>query len=224
MSNKLLKVPFHGNDVLAVEKDGRIYVAMKPICEAIGLDWSCQLRNIKNDKVLQKTMVVMTIVAGTGSGREMVCLPLEYLNGWLFKVPASRYTGEQRKVIMLYQKECYQALYDYWHNGGAVNSRLDEQQAGNVIGRIAEAGEGRFGDTLISILQAVAQRLDLDAETIRELDRRNGFLENFCPKTKPFQISDITGRSRDRYVRGYFTSNKSGKLIASLGLQLELPL
>ena len=53
--------------------------------------WNKQLELIKRDPVLYSTMTIMGIVAVDGKERDMVCLPLEYLNGWLFKVPASRY-------------------------------------------------------------------------------------------------------------------------------------
>ena len=40
----------------------------------------------------------------------MVCLPLDYLNGWLFKINANRYKGDRRALIIKYQKECYRVL------------------------------------------------------------------------------------------------------------------
>lgn len=43
--------------------------------------------------------------------RTMTCLPLDYLNGWLFGVNASRIKDrEVRKRLIDYQKECYQVL------------------------------------------------------------------------------------------------------------------
>jgi hypothetical protein len=55
----------------------------------------------------------------------MVTLPLEYLNGWLFKVNAGRYkpNDPRREVIIRYQRECFLALYSYWHQGAALNPR-----------------------------------------------------------------------------------------------------
>jgi hypothetical protein len=112
--NKIKKVPFNGDKILVVEKDDKKYVAMKPITEALGLDWSGQLRIIRNDPVLNEGMDV-TSIPSKGGSQEMVCLPLEYLNGWLFKIPALRYTGCRREAIIKYQRECYQALYRYFH-------------------------------------------------------------------------------------------------------------
>ena len=41
--SEIVNVPFYGQNLVAVEKNGRIYVAMKPIVEAIGLEWNKQL-------------------------------------------------------------------------------------------------------------------------------------------------------------------------------------
>jgi hypothetical protein len=50
-----------------------------------------------------------------GKQYEMVCLPLDYLNGWLFKINANRYKGDDRReVIIRYQRECYRVLADHF--------------------------------------------------------------------------------------------------------------
>lgn len=221
--NEIMKIPFHGNEIIAVEKDGKKYVAMKPIAEAIGLDWDSQKRNISNDPVLSSVKVVMTSTGTDGKKYDMVCLPLEYLNGWLFKVPACRYTGKRRQVIELYQRECYQALYDYWHNGGAVNPRLDENQAVDMVGKVADAGEGRFSAEFSSLMKTVCERLEENAKALDRATRKIVFMDNFQPKGKPYALSDITGRPKDRFVRSYFTSNPRAKLLAALAMIPDLP-
>jgi len=221
--NEIVRIPFHGNEILTIEKNGRKYVAMKPIVEAIGLEWKKQQEIIKRDPVLSSSATITGVVAADGKERDMICLPLEYLNGWLFKVSASRYHGKRREVIELYQRECYQALYDYWHNGGAVNPRLDIEQASKVVEKVADAGNGRFPEEITGFLKMICSRLD---ESTKALNRAAGkivYLENFQPRGKPYEVSDITGRPKDRFVRGYFTSNQKAKLLAALAMIPELP-
>jgi hypothetical protein len=119
--NEIIKVPFYENELIAVEKDGETYVAMKPIVEALGLAWHKQYELIQRDLVLRQKGIPITGIPSKGGPQEMLCLPLKYLNGWLFKVPASRYTGKKREVIIRYQEECYSALYEYFRNDTAVN-------------------------------------------------------------------------------------------------------
>lgn len=106
---------FHGHRLVIVEQNGRIYVAMKQICEAIGLDWDSQRKRIKRDPVLSSVAVMMTVTAEDGKLYETICLPLEKLNGWLFGIDANRVKPELREEVICYQLYCYDVLYEYYH-------------------------------------------------------------------------------------------------------------
>ena len=57
----------------------------------------------------------------------MLCLPIEYLNGFLFKINPNKVKDEKvRERIIRYQKECYRALYEYFFDGVAINKRFFE--------------------------------------------------------------------------------------------------
>lgn len=115
-------VNFHNQTLLTLQKDGIAYVAMKPICENIGLDWEAQRQRINRDEVLSEGAFI--IQAPTKGGiQKLLCLPIHYLNGWLFGVDVSRVKAEIKQKLITYKKECYQALFDYWNNGVAVNPR-----------------------------------------------------------------------------------------------------
>lgn len=126
MSNTSLqlgKVDFHGHALTVITGlDGEHLVAMKPICEAIGLQWEAQLKRIKRHPVLSQGMSVMD-TPSAGGDQKTTCLPLDYLNGWLFGVDASRVRPEIRERLVQYQRECFAALAAYWQQGEAVNPR-----------------------------------------------------------------------------------------------------
>ena len=130
MSNQISTqtISFNNQSLVTFEQDGVHYTAMKPICENIGLAWEAQLARIKRDDILNSTMIVMIIVAEDGKNREMVCLPIEYLNGWLFGIDVNRCKPEIRETLIKYKKECYQALHDYWFKGKAERTINPEQQ------------------------------------------------------------------------------------------------
>lgn len=140
MSNQISAqtVSFNNQSLITIEQNGVHYVAMKPICENIGLTWEPQLARIKRDDVLSSTMIVMIMVAEDGKKREMICLPIEYLNGWLFGIDINRCKPEIRDTLIKYKKECYQALHDYWFNGKAerkttVDDRTGLRNAVNIL-------------------------------------------------------------------------------------------
>ena len=92
------------------EPSGKILIVLKPMCDALRLDWKAQHRLISEDPVLNSVICQTQSTGSDGKNYEMVCMPLDYLNGWLFKISANRYKGERRDLIIRYQKECYRTL------------------------------------------------------------------------------------------------------------------
>ena len=130
MSNQISTqtISFNNQSLITVEQNGNHYVAMKPICENIGIDWRAQRQRIVRDEVLCSTVVIITTVAEDEKNREMLCLPIQYLNGWLFGIDINRCNPEIRDTLIKYKKECYQALHDYWFKGKAERTINPEQQ------------------------------------------------------------------------------------------------
>ncbi|MCO7246356.1 phage antirepressor N-terminal domain-containing protein [Halomonas sp. Mc5H-6] len=118
-----VSINFHGANIPTFNVEGVVRVAMKPICDAIGLGWQSQWHRIKRHPVLKSTVVMMTTVARDGKSRKLATLPLNKLNGWLFGVDASRVKPEIREKLVEYQAECFDVLSDYWQKGQAVNPR-----------------------------------------------------------------------------------------------------
>lgn len=100
-------------EILAVENlAGEKFIPIKPICELLGIDFSSQHKKLNREPFLNSTMVIMTTVGADKKDREMVCLPYKYIFGWLFKIDLSRVNEESKEIVMQYQIECYDALYD----------------------------------------------------------------------------------------------------------------
>ena len=132
MSNQISTqtISFNNQSLITAEQNGNHYVAMKPICENIGIDWRAQRQRIVRDEVLCSTVVIITTVAEDGKNREMLCLPIQYLNGWLFGIDINRCNPEIRDTLIKYKKECYQALHDYWFNGKAERKTTVDDRTG----------------------------------------------------------------------------------------------
>jgi hypothetical protein len=165
--NEIIKVPFCENEIMVIEKDNLRYVPLKPLAEALDLNWVAQYELVHRDPVLFKKGISLTVPT-RGGPQEMFSLPLEYLNGWLFKIPARRYSGQRRETIIRYQKECYNVLFEYFHKGGAVNPNLSAGQVPALVGEIVER---------------INRRLDSDLDELnQELARVNGNLRNHSLK------------------------------------------
>ncbi|TWH63852.1 P22-like antirepressor protein [Azomonas agilis] len=122
-NTQLATVEFHGQALTVItSQKGEHLVAMKPICTAIGLDWKSQYNRIQRNQVLKEGMVIMT-TPSEGGEQETLCLPLDYLNGWLFGVDTNRVKPEIRPRLIQYQRECFHVLAAYFQQGEATNPR-----------------------------------------------------------------------------------------------------
>lgn len=108
MKTELIK--FHGHNVVTIHETDGIFVALKPICDAIGLSWRGQNERVLRDAVLSSVARMTRATGADGKQYEMLSLPLDVLNGWLFGVDANRVNPELKETVIAYQRECYRAL------------------------------------------------------------------------------------------------------------------
>lgn len=123
-------IPFRHAELLLVDNSGEPFVPMKPVVEGMGLTWQAQHRKLMTGR-FAPTITEMVIVAGDGKQREMTCLPLRKLAGWLMSIHPAKAREELRAGIIAYQNECDDALWSFWNEGKAV--RHDSRSAETVL-------------------------------------------------------------------------------------------
>jgi hypothetical protein len=110
MENQLMTVNFQGTVLYGLQVGGNTYVALKPIVDALGLDWEGQRQKIQRDPILAEGTFITKVPSGKGL-QDTLCLLLDYLNGWLFKIQTTRITDENlRNKVQAFQRECFQVL------------------------------------------------------------------------------------------------------------------
>lgn len=115
---EIVTVNFRGDELYGFKQDDGVFVALKPIAKALGLDWSAQLKRVKRDPVLSEGMAMMATPYGLGGDQEAVAIKIDLLNGWLFGIDSSRIRDETvRDRVILYQRECYGVLYRHFSKG-----------------------------------------------------------------------------------------------------------
>jgi len=107
---------FNGKAILFLQVDGTYFVAIKPICEALEVDFIEQFKQIKSDPVLSQLLWNTTMVASDEKLRKMACLPEKFIYGWLFNIKKSK-----SEHLLEYKWKCYEVLYDYFH--GTITHR-----------------------------------------------------------------------------------------------------
>jgi hypothetical protein len=159
-------VDFYGKSLTVIDRGGEPYIAMKPLVESMGLAWAPQHKKLQDDPSRWPTITLRVIVQKSDAKeREMTCLSHQHLAGWLMTIEAWRLKDEVKKTVELFQKECSQALWNYWSQGVAVNPRLGEQVA--VAAPVIAPGM-----TNIQLIVAIANELAAQEQRLADLARQ----------------------------------------------------
>lgn len=70
------------------------------------------------------------LVSSTGTDgkqREIFCLPLEYVYGWIFTINPKNVSESAREGVIRYKRECYDALY--FHFAGTLVRQTETNEA-----------------------------------------------------------------------------------------------
>lgn len=129
MSTDLVLVPVPGTDapMQASLVDGEPYVALKPMCEAIGIDSDTQRRKL--DQAEWACTVTMTAHDSSGRVQQMFGLHADSIPMWLATIAVNRVAEHARPILIAYQKEAAKALRDYFYRGVAVAGAVNQFDA-----------------------------------------------------------------------------------------------
>ena len=134
-SGGLMPVPFRGATLFVVDKDGEPYAPMRPIVEGMGLAWQPQHEKLKAER-FSSTITEMVTVAQDGKQREMTCMPVRKLAGWLMTISPNKVKPELRDKILAYQNECDDVLWRHW-SGQARQAAPEPQPVVEAVARRA---------------------------------------------------------------------------------------
>lgn len=110
----LVPVPFHDDTLWAGEEGGVVHVAVKAICDSLGVAWNAQFERIQRDAILSEGVRVIRIPS-PGGAQETVCLPLPLLPGFLFGIDDRRVKDPAaREKVLAYKRECYEVLFRHF--------------------------------------------------------------------------------------------------------------
>lgn len=133
MSTNIVAIPFHETQIIALEEDDTQWVSLRHVCDSIGIDVENQRRKLKAKS--WATAVMKTAVAEDGKQRELTMVDRKTFTMWLATIETSRVKDPgARHMIEQFQNEAADALDAYFHDGGAVNPRVNVAQAQHLTG------------------------------------------------------------------------------------------
>ena len=134
------EIGFYDDEITAVQVEGGgVYVPIRPLCDQLGIAWQPQARKLNSDPVLSDVSASITIRLRVNDSRgainsTMVCLPLDYVNGWIFGINANRVKEDVRPKLIRYQREVYRVLYEAFARNAvtvASDAMIDEMLKGS---------------------------------------------------------------------------------------------
>lgn len=153
-------IPFRGWDLPAWANsqpaDARI--AIKPICDHIGIDWPSQYTKLTTDPSFKCCDITMVDAQGV---RKALTLPVLQLNRWLCGINANRVKPEIAPKLLQFQDYCMWAIYD------ALSGRVNP----TVITELEETLKEVKAE--LAIMRQENQELRRDLQVVR---RENSFL------------------------------------------------
>lgn len=125
MTNQISTV--NGVAIATIKEDEQVFIPIKPICDALGIAYPRQYTKLQSDEFLASTVTLRVMVAADGKDREMVCLPLRYVYGWLATINPANVAPEARESVSRYRQECYDVLYD--HFTASMQRTIEQNEA-----------------------------------------------------------------------------------------------
>jgi prophage antirepressor-like protein/phage anti-repressor protein len=111
---ELLPVTFQKTTLFLLNHAGEPYVPMRPVVEGMGLNWDSQLDKLTGNEERWSVAEIAT-VAGDGKRRKMSCIPLRRFFGWLMTISPNKVSPEAKEVVIAYQHECDEVLWQHWN-------------------------------------------------------------------------------------------------------------
>jgi P22_AR N-terminal domain len=195
-------VNFHGDQItVALVGEDEPYVPLRTLAEYLGLEWSSQYRRVQRDSVLARSIRTLIVHGADGKLRDMLCLPLDKLAGWLFGLTVSKVGADLAPRLELYREECFKVLWREFQSDvvqrqqpTVMRSPLAQvREMGLAIAQLAEQqmaleGQVEYIDgtvTVLSIrvdkaderLERTDERLDRAAQIVGQLQQRLGTIE-----------------------------------------------
>jgi len=106
---------FNGKSLSILKSDGNYWVALKPIADALNVNWNRLFQNIKEHKFYGRVFAIQQMHDSTNRLQKMVSLPERYVYGWIFQINSSS------EELAKFQQTCHDILYDHFH--GTITRR-----------------------------------------------------------------------------------------------------
>jgi hypothetical protein len=119
-----VEVPGASARLQAVHVDGHAFVALRPLCDSLGIDADAQAKRLK--RTSWATTSIMTVVAADGKPRQMLMIDRRTMTMWLATIESGRVTAQSRPTIEAFQREAADALDAYFNKRAVAAPAINQ--------------------------------------------------------------------------------------------------
>ena len=80
---------FNGRNIYFLAVDSTYWIAIKPICKALNVNYNRQFKNLKEHKLFGGLYTIQNLVASDNRIRPMIALPEKYIYSWIFQIKSN---------------------------------------------------------------------------------------------------------------------------------------
>lgn len=172
--------------ITAIDNQGKKLIPIRPICDALGINYASQYTKIKDDEDLSSTVVLSTTVGADEKDRDMVSLPLEFVFGWLFTINPKNVKPEAQEAVRAYRMQCYKALFEYFTEPQTFLAQKQKQME-RFVG-IYQEKQANFKNAKKEMDEAKKSLNEVMAITID--DWRNNNRQLIIPFVEPEEVEE----------------------------------
>jgi hypothetical protein len=189
-------IHFEDDDLLAARAVSGIYVSVRGLCEALGLNYTGQLQRIKRTKTLARGLRMLDLQSKRGL-RAMVCLRLSKVAVWLAGIETSRMTNQTiAEKIERYQEELEPVALQVFMNTFAPEiaepalpsstavTRADVQEVAGFLREHLDMAFGQVDEQLAYITQLLETLVGQESEQDRTIARIDQRTQGLSPRHK----------------------------------------
>lgn len=206
-SGEIVRVPFHGDEILCVNYDGHPEIVLRPVIDGLGIDYWKQVEKLRR-RSWAVTHLRGVQVSEQAQRREMVTCDVRTFLMLLATIDESRVGKDVKPKLIAYQAEVADAIEAYWTKGGAINPRASREQ----LAEIADLANRQMA--VLRLMDGIVDPRWLESKARHVAARALGEEPEEDPAARPITVGEFLG---DQGV----TTTAARKLAPNFGKKLK---
>jgi len=118
-------------EVPVFEKNGTRWVALKPICDILGVEYKRQAKRVRENQLISVGVHKYTSPRD-GKSYDMLCVDVDCIGEWIFGINPNKVKPEIKERMYLFRKKLQAVLY------AAVTGHSDVNQIATLVEEIKQ--------------------------------------------------------------------------------------